>query len=693
MAKLIFGGIESKLPSVSTEQDELVSLIEHKVQKSEEDVTQWEASQAKYHRLRMRIKKNKSFPFVNSSNLRMPTAEIKIRKLKASLMNVLLGIRPIVSVQPTPGGDDDIALKLEKFIDHLVMDVMDIRSKMTIAVDQTLEKGFFLVKPFWRRDIASRMEEINLNELTLGESAQFFTISEEDLLAEVFNRMEIDTHDVVIDENVESVRTAIQKVRNGESVAKFRVQDVTYDFPDIALVEPERCYVPTSSGVDPQECEFVAHEFFMPVDAVRRNAEQKGWDADAVAKIMQFGNDSNPDDKEIKTDKDLREGITSFKKDGLVKIIEYYGYEDIGGGKEKVLITYARDFRLELRRVRLESLSDKFPFVKFYYELINDRWFSHRGIPELLEDIIKEIDVQHNMKIDSQTIRNAPMFIYRSGMINPNMVTMRPNSAIPVKGTQALGDTIQALNFHNPNVEFSYQNEQLLLETKVEEMIGQADFSLQSLINKRQPRTFGEVSLQQQSFQQIFSLDSQMMVDQFSELLQMVVELWSQHGPDDYEFRYFGDSSQGETVKLSREEIQNKYTIKVRGNDNNTNPQVRLQKAQQILAAVTNPLLIQTGVVGSGQIVEGVKEFMKVLDIEDPERFINAQPAPDNSGQEMERMKILKNSLKSMTKAEQAQVLQQLGIDPDLEGRDIDEERERASEEAKILKEVGVGAN
>jgi len=44
--------------------------------------------------------------------------------------------------------------------------------------------------------------------------------------------------------------------------------------------------------------------------------------------------------------------------------------------------------------------------------------------------------------------------------------------------------------------------------------------------------------------------------------------------------------------------------------------------------------------------------------------------------------------MKYMTKSEQAQALQQMGIDPDVEGRSDDEERDIASEEANILKTV-----
>lgn len=677
--------------------NDLVSVIESKVDQAEQDTSSWEDKQRKYHRLRMRIKKPKNFPFPNSSNLRMPTAEIFIRKGKAAIHNVIFGIRPVVAAKPSPGGSEETARKIEKLIDHLAMDVMGLRKEAVKTIDQTLEKGFFLNKVYWRREIETRQEELDVGELPLYEAAAFFMADVGDIVQEIFARKSIDTHDVVIDGNIEAVTKAVEKMReSGKTKLSIMVEDVVYDFPDVALVEPERCYVPSVSPSDPQDCEFISHEFFMHIEDIKRNAEQKGWSKASVDALCDVGS-TDLDDKQIDMDRDTREGISTFQKSRMVKVCEYYGYEDIDGNgvKEKCVVTYARDFKLELRKVRLDTYSMKYPFVKFVNELTTDRWFSHRGVPDLLEDIIKEIDVQHNMKIDYQTTCNAPMFVYRSGMVNPKTLSRRLNAAIPVKGTQALSDIVQALNFHNPNVEFSYEREQLLLETKATELIGQTDFALQSLINKREPRTLGEVQLQQQSNQSVFSLDAQLFIESFGELFSMIYELWVQYGPDEYEFIYFGeDPVNGETVKLSKEEIQNKYTIVVRGNDTNTNPSVRLQKAQQILAAVTNPVLIQTGVVSPQQIAAGVAEFFKELDISSPERFINVQPVPDQSAQQIEQQKLLANmvgkNFKELTSAEQAQILSQIGIDPDVDGRDAAEEEDNALKEAEFVQKLGM---
>ncbi|MCP3684117.1 MAG: hypothetical protein GY861_15660, partial [bacterium] len=347
----------------------------------------------------------------------------------------------------------------------------------------------------------------------------------------------------------------------------------------------------------------------------------------------------------------------------------------------KCVITIAPDFNKLLRKISLPFSSGKFPFVKLYYELTDDRWFSHRGIPELIEDIVKEIDIQHMQKIDSQTIRNAPMFVYRSGMVNPKTVQFTFGQGIPTHGMQPLNDSIAPLNMANSNVEYSYEKEQMILETKVEELIGQVDFTLQSMINKRQPRTLGEVEMQQQNMQQVFSLDADLFRGQFSNLFNWIWDLWSQYGDDEYEFMYFGNENaqNGEKLRLTREEVQNKYKIVLRGNDQNTNPQVKMQKAQQIMAGTQNEMAVNMGVITPIHVANAYKRFYKMLDIENWEELV---ATPEQIMQQMQQPPPpppddIKFSAEDLTDAEKAQALKKRGIQPDIQGRKLNEDNRR----------------
>ena len=663
--------------------DECYQYIDKKVEDAITKTTAWEQSQAKWHKLRMRIKKSKTSPFIGCSNIRMPTAEIKIRKLKAALVNTVIGIRPVVQAIPSPSGNMNVARKIEKFLDHLIMNVINITNKTIIAIDQELEKGFYLLKPYWRLEITNRIEELSLDDISVEEASMLYNLDTpiDAIKQDIAQRLEVDMSDWVAEDNQKEVDRVVEEILKGKEKVEFRLKDVLYNAPDVSLVSPERCFVPSDSPLNPQECEFVCHEFFMPWFKVKINAEEKSWNKDSVEAIEYWKGrdkdkvkDASRDETDVERIKSLREGIDRINSASeQVRIWEWYGWYDINddGVPEKCVITTAPDFGVTLRKITLPFSNGKFPFVKLCYEITDDRWFSHRGIPELIEDIIKEIDVQHMQKIDSQTIRNAPMFVYRAGLVNPNTVKFIPGQGVPVQGMNRLDDTLTVLNSNNPNVEFSYEREQMLLETKVEELIGQVDFTLQSMINKRQPRTLGEVQMQQQNMQMVFSLDATMNVNAFSELFSMIWELWCDNGDDEYEFAYFGKDG-WEKIKLSREEIQGKYTIVVRGNDQNTNSQVRMQKAQQVMMASANEMAIQMGVIKPHHLAEAYDLFYKELDIPEHQRL---HEAPEQLFKEMQMRQQqppppeVRINAKDLTDAEMADVLKKKGIQPDAQGR------------------------
>lgn len=677
----------------SVDDSDLFTTIDKNIQQAKADTTVWANNQAKFNRIRMRIKKPKTFPFVGSSNLRMPTAEIKIKKLKSAVYNVIFGLRPYLQAIPGPTGNFETAMKIEKFMDHLLDNKIRIKEKGIIAIDQTLERGMFVVKPYWKYQSNTRIEEFEVEDLSLEEAMFLFdgNTSIDDVVQYLIDKYDVDMSDKVADSNFIALENAAKEILSAKMEVKFSVEDVLCDYPDVALVEPEKIYVPSTTGVNPQSAAWICHEFDMNFDEVKACAEYKEWDIEGINEI---GGYVDYDSRNLTMQQlDMKEGIDRLNgPNNIVRIQEWYGWMDLDGDgrKEKVCVTIAPDFKKVMRKIGLPFDNGKWPFVKFYYELTTDRWFSHRGIVEIAEDLIKEIDIQHNMKVDYGMTNLSPTKLYRAGMVNPNLLTGAPNQAIPVRGSNPLNDTLSVLNNHNPNIDFSYEREQQILESKVEELIGQIDYTLQSQINRRQPRTLGEVEMQQQAANTVFTLDSDMFRTQFSELFEMIWELWCQYGNDQEEFMYFGENG-WEKIRLSKEEVQGKYRFTVRGNDQNTNPNVKLQKAQQVIQTVTNPVLLQTGVITPPQIIAGLKRFFQTLDIEGWEQFINIQPPPPPQPPPVGT--IVEPKFDDLMEGEQAQVLASLGIKPDIQGRMLQKDMEVRKQAADIMSIVTKSTN
>jgi len=230
----------------------------------------------------------------------------------------------------------------------------------------------------------------------------------------------------------------------------------------------------------------------------------------------------------------------------------------------------------------------------------------------------------------------------------------------------------------NANVEFSYEREEMMLKTVIQEYLGQIDYSTQSMINKRQPRTLGEVQMQAQSANQVFSLDSTMFTGSLSELFTQILELAQQYMPE----RVFALVSGGDDVEplhMTRDEIQGKYHIVCRGNDMNTNPYVKAQKSQMRMQLLINEGMIQTGVVTPPNIYNITKRYLQD-DGEIAWKSMITQPQPPQPPQPPPPGTIIKPNFDELTDNEQAQVLQSIGIKPDGQGRLL--ERRESQREA-----------
>jgi len=172
----------------------------------------------------------------------------------------------------------------------------------------------------------------------------------------------------------------------------------------------------------------------------------------------------------------------------------------------------------------------------------------------------------------------------------------------------------------------------------------------------------------------MFSLDADLFRMSFEELFNWIWELWCQYGDDQYEFSYFGRNGY-EPIKLTKEETQGKYKITVRGNDQNTNPQLRLQKTQMVLQMQSNPIALQTGVITPINIANGYKLAIQEMDIPNWEELVMP---PEMVAQQMQQQQPPVNDIRinadDLTDGEVAQLLQKRGIQPDIRGRALKSE-------------------
>jgi len=615
------------------------------------------------------VRRNGIAAWSGNSNLRLPTIETNIRKTKASLMALYTNVKPRVMVVPQNPQMLEHANKIEQFLDWLADVKIKMQNKLAVAADIMLQQGLSLVKVSWRMEETAYIETIKLDELSVEEANLIFDarVPDEALLEFLIAKFDVDMSETVAMDNIEAITEAISQLRSGKAEVKVKLKDELYNAPDITPCDPTYVYVPADAGIDVQSLRFIGHEYHEPYDSLKHKAKTGAIDKDAFSEIDMYRDIDLRDVKNVQFTKDMREGIDRLNNpSNMVKLIDLYKYHDLDkdGIAEKCHFLLAPDFHVVLKKQRLENDSQQWPFVRFATEITDDRWFSARGFPEHLEDLSKEIDAQHNQKIDNQTIRNAPLFVFRSGIINPRLVKFIPGQGIPVPGTTPLDDAVKIMQNQNTNVEFSYEREEMILKGTIQEYIGQIDYSVQSMINKRQPRTLGEVQMQAQSANMVFSLDASMFANSIAEIFTHMLDLCQQYMPERVFAMVVGTDGMA-ALNISRDEIQGKYHIICRGNDITSNPQLRLQKALSRIQVLLSPAVMQSGVVTPPNIYNIMKYYLQ-YDSEMAWREMISMPPPPPPPIPAPETKV---EFEELTDMEQAQILQSRGLQPDVTGR------------------------
>lgn len=681
--------------SKDTEDSNMVADILGMVNDGIDMRSTWGQKMEHYYKMRMRVRRTKTFPFNGCSNLRMPTVEKYLRKIKASLFNVVWGIKPHALVVSEPNGNPDVASKLEYYIDWLLEVKMRFSKKLVLIIDKMLDKGFSIAEPIWKMEDEKRQFEISMKNIPDDIKQQIFSaadIDEDTMLQSIAKIFDVDMSLSVREDNMAELKKALDTLKSGKEKVTITLRDETYNNVEVLVHDPEDVFVPVDSGIDPQECRFVAYEVYEPWDVVKRKAQEGVYDKEAFDMMEAFrqadvrnvvipgASTRNSDPRKPSAGiADLREGIMRAQNSSKsVKLWRIYAWYDCDGDgiEERNVFIAAPEWKKILTKFPFPYAHKKWPCVRFDSEIIDDRWYSSRGVSEMIEDLVKEIDTQHNQKIDQQTIRNAPMFAFRPGVVNPRLVKFIPGQAIPVNGVTPLNDAVSMLNNTNTNAEFSYRDEEMMLKMEIQEIFGQTDFSMQSVVNRRQPRTAAEVMAQQQSAGNVFSLDSLIFGEAMSDLLTQIVQLTQQYLPDEVFFSVVGE---GGSVRLTRDEIQGQFIVRVRGNDITSNPQKRLEMAQAKIAFLMNQYNIQTGIITPPNVYLLLKEYLQDTgDFNWSQKISVPQPPPPP--QPPPAITNIKTTFDELTDIEQAQVLASAGIKPDMHGRLLEKQQELMTE-------------
>jgi hypothetical protein len=237
----------------------------------------------------------------------------------------------------------------------------------------------------------------------------------------------------------------------------------------------------------------------------------------------------------------------------------------------------------------------------------------------LTYSLAKEIDAQHNMKVDFGLLSTLPFGFYRaSSSMAQEKIPFEPGALIPLDNPQA---DVYFPNLGNRTV-FGMQ-EEAALYNYIERMASVSDMSLGVLGAQGAARTASGARIVAQESNTNLDIYLKRLNKGFKKLLHGIFEMLQQRVEPGMQFRLFGDDGNNywATVR-SREEIAGNYDFILEPSSANSNRQIQMDTAQQLYQITSNPLDIQLGIITPTERYEAVKNYLQTLGVKNFSRFI-----------------------------------------------------------------------
>lgn len=551
--------------------------------------------------------RNPSYPWPGSSSIVPPLIDKKIDELKPSYINLLTAVHPPISVLGIGPESSENASNLELWFEWLIKFGSPRFVEQTIlCVDDLLEIGRGILKSVWHYETARQKETIRPSTLP-KRLRQLIVVNASFQEAEAMHAMSGGQAMVLTKPEFDERRDLISKViqqefdldpeepRDKEAISQllgwFRSgaknpitiehRDTRVNQPGVVAVSPKNLIVPEWT-TDIEGAEYIAHQMWFNVHQFKQRAADAGWDEKATKAVLEkkrFAGEKNssaPFDVE-RADEARRAGVW-YTADQQIEIHEAYTwYSPVENGPEqKCVVLYCPDLPdMPLKVFSYQRPSGKWPFHTATFELNKARWYNPRGIPEKLDDLEYEIIQQHRAKLNRMTIANAPTFSYRVGQgINPANYKWIPGQFFPRRNAD------DVIPMAIPSLDMSFEREEQILRTWVEDYLGGVDFGLadpNSQLNE--PRTATEITAIQGRSRQSLSLRGLLFQRMIGEVAQEMLDLWLTWGDP----RVFIEVSGGDSVELTKEQMQGKFELVPTGTIGEQDPQALAAKAQQRL--------------------------------------------------------------------------------------------------------------
>ena len=563
----------------SYEIEDFVTELSKEIEECNQHRSEWNNRQDDYEKKRYGIRSKRTFPWVGAANFVLPQIDSDINRQKPSYINLYSGISPVVLFEPFGAEDMEPARKREKLFDWRLKNQVRFFIPYSLGIDYALSRGFTIFRTGWKFKTRTYTKYLDLKELDQQIlDAIFMPEIGDDIIFQII--AETMKPDLKFQENVDSITSAIKEFRSGKTEFEFNFIETLENCPDVKALDPrDEVTFPVGTS-DIQKAYFIDYKFY-----VSKNEIKQAMAAGQYTKYSDDEIDSWKSNRyhinENSSLRNIRDGITlNYNDDDLICLHETCTWYDIDGDgiDEKVIVTYPDSYPSNYLRF-IENPYDHgmFPYTVARREINDAEILSSRGIPALDDDFQTGISTLFNQDIDHGTIMNTPTIVARKNSVK-NIRNLRyvPGLVVETENGAADYNVVQNTNLGQANKFNSMQ----YLKSWANDRIGNLTAAISQSNNApgqgpQGSKTAKEVGAIQASSSQLLSMDLLVWQMQMADLYYQIDSLYEQFGDED-EFEFITNEK---INRMSRQEIQGKFNMMPNGRLDNTDLQLRYNKA------------------------------------------------------------------------------------------------------------------
>lgn len=616
-------------------KDEL-SQIKKSIESSLTDRTQWEDKLRCNYNAKYGRREAKTFPWPGCSNIHIPLTDTHLRDSKPMFFNAIFRQSPICDFNTVGLEDPQKARDVGLIYDHVVRIRMGNAAEKSIArvIDSMNTYGFGLMKCYWKHKEERVTRTVDFSDITKEERDAILEASDDQLIAVAQSQFGLDP---TSKDDLAAMREAKRQLAAGNEQVTVSFLRIVYSAPYWEHVHPIDVFVPWDAKDDIDSLPWIAHRWHISEADLLEGANSGLYNKESVKEILMKRNDNDTDYQQYISGSDgnfrqtqySREQITERKgKKSYIEAYEYFCMKDVNGDGllERIVVNIDIDTGAILNQRELPYDHGQWPFIKFNFEEAEDRWYSPRGIPELLEDLQQEINAQHNMWVDRQTIVNAAQWKYRENSgIDPDLVRVQPGRGIPVQRM----DDVEPMN--HQVLDFSFDNAERVLTAWADRYTGSAKNVFSNVQNRVERRTAAEVNAFQQDSAQIAELDVRLFQGSMRRLHDQTRKLWAQYGDPRTEIRVAG-----KTVRVNRADLDGSYDVVPAGDLTNSSTEIQMGKVERMIGMASSP------VAGAyANIADLMKKYFEIADPRNADRYYRPPGAFEENAEQEQAAEIV----------------------------------------------------